>query len=300
MLHNREGALRVAMRAAAAVCALITVVLLPIAAFRSSGARAESARAEGAPVAIHGATPIALPAPSASPKPHLPRERQTHTTASGVDVVVYPPLAAAGDAERDAAESKGAPIVMMLHGMCGDPLSICEFWNRAGREGSFLVCPGGNTTCGDARDWAGSGEVKAAALDESFAALDKAYGAYVDHGRGDILIGFSRGAFVARDVAYARPGRFRGLILMGALMQPDAARFKASGIRRVVMAAGDYDMARPAMQRAAAMMTALGLPTRYVSLGRIPHALPNNLEVILRDALRWVREAPEPSSIQVN
>jgi predicted esterase len=182
----------------------------------------------------------------------------------------------------------------MLHGMCGDPLSVCEYWSRAGREGSFLVCPGGNVACGrgGARDWSGSGEVKAAALDESLAVVDKAYGSFIDHSRGDILIGYSRGAFVARDVAYARPGRFRGLILLGALMRPDAVRLKASGIRRVVFAAGEWDMARPAMQRSAAALTGAGLPSRYVSLGKIGHALPDNLEAILRDALRWIREAP--------
>ncbi|HZF55016.1 MAG TPA: hypothetical protein VE093_40475 [Polyangiaceae bacterium] len=185
-----------------------------------------------------------------------------------------------------------APVVMMLHGMCGDPLSVCDFWNRAGREGSWLVCPGGNVACGGARDWSGSGEVKAAALDESLAVTDKAYGAFIDHSQGDILVGYSRGAFVARDVVYARPGRFRGLILLGALMRPDAARLKASGIRRVVFAAGEWDMARPAMQRSAAALTGAGLPSRYVSLGQIGHGLPDNLEAILRDALRWIREAP--------
>jgi predicted esterase len=181
---------------------------------------------------------------------------------------------------------------MMLHGMCGDPLSVCDFWNQAGREGSWLVCPGGNVACGGARDWAGSGEVKAAALDESLAVVDKAYGSFIDHSQGDILIGYSRGAFVARDVVYARPGRFRGLILLGALMRPDAARLKASGVRRVVFAAGEWDMARPAMVRSAAALTGAGLPSRYVSLGKIGHALPDNLEAILRGALRWIREAP--------
>jgi acetyl esterase/lipase len=80
--------------------------------------------------------------------------------------------------------------------------------------------------------------------------------------------------------------------LLGALMRPDAARLKASGIRRVVFAAGEWDMARPAMQRSAAALTGAGLPSRYVSLGQIGHGLPDNLEAILRDALRWIREAP--------
>jgi predicted esterase len=110
------------------------------------------------------------------------------------------------------------------------------------------------------------------------------------------LIGFSRGAFVARDIAYARPGRWKALIFIGASFIPDAARLKASGIRRVVMAAGDYDGARPTMQRAAALLHASGLPARYISLGPIAHALPRDLERILREALGWVRQTDAPDA----
>jgi predicted esterase len=298
MPRNALDARRFARRAAALVCAVITIVLLPIGVLRNGRAQAEgtpvlarAALALDASRRVNGAErpPALKAAESSAPKPHLvapaPANRETRRTASGNEVIVYPPLLSSGVADQ------GSPVVMMLHGMCGDPLSICDFWSRAGREGSWLVCPGGNVTCGDARDWAGSGEVKAASIDESFAALVKAYGRAVARARGDILIGFSRGAFVARDVAYARPGRFRGLILLGAVIQPDPARLKASGVRRVVMAAGEHDMARPTMRRSAAAMSAAGLPSRYVSLGRIGHALPDNLEVILRDALRWIREA---------
>jgi pimeloyl-ACP methyl ester carboxylesterase len=185
----------------------------------------------------------------------------------------------------------------MLHGMCGEARRACDFWSDAGREGSWLVCPAGNARCGERDDWKGTGEEKAGVLDQAMEAVDRAYGAAaVTHAGGDILIGFSRGAFVARDVAYARPGRFRALVLLGASMTPDAARLKASGIRRIVMGAGEYDGARLTMQRAARALDAAGIPTRYESLGRIPHALPNDLEDILRDALAWIREDPLTST----
>jgi predicted esterase len=292
MNRSAEGARRIVRRVIVTICALITVGLLSVALIRGApGARAEGSVQETRGIAGGTANKInntdnntktQVP-PSA---PLLPLGRETRRTGSGTEVIVYPPVNSTG------AAATRAPVVMMLHGMCGDPLSICDFWNQAGREGSWLVCPGGNVACGDARDWSGSGEVKAAAIDESLAAIDKAYGSFIDHGQGDILIGYSRGAFVARDVAYARPGRFRGLILLGALMRPDAARLKASGVRRVVLAAGEWDMARPAMQRSAAALTSAGLPSRYVSLGKIGHALPDNLEAILRDAIRWIRAAP--------
>jgi predicted esterase len=154
------------------------------------------------------------------------------------------------------------------------------------------VCPAGNARCGAYDDWKGTGEEKAVVIDEAIAAVDRAFGpSLVTHDGGDVLIGFSRGAFVARDVAYARRGRFRGLVLLGASMTPDAARLKAAGVRRVVMAAGDYDGARPTMQRAARALDEAGLPTRYVSLGRIGHQLPHDLGDILRGAIAWIREA---------
>lgn len=290
MIRSAEGARRFVRRAIMIICATITVGLISAAWTRGPKARAEGLLpgTENRAPAGNGAdaakmAPRVQVAPAA---PALPTSRETRRTDAGTEIIIYPPTHA------DKAAAPRAPVVMMLHGMCGDPLSICEFWNQAGREGSWLVCPGGNVACGGARDWSGSGEVKAAALDESLEVVDKAYGSFIDHSQGDILIGYSRGAFVARDVAYARPGRFRGLILLGALMRPDAARLKASGVRRVVFAAGEWDMARPAMQRSAAALSGAGLPSRYVSLGKIGHALPDHLEAILRDALRWIREAP--------
>lgn len=278
---------RLARRAVAPVCASLTVVLIALLAVTiSSRARAQAAMS-GAParLAIHSIEPR-ISAAITPQAPPLPTARQTITSASGADVFVYPPSRGGAGSERP----EPSPFVVMLHGMCCDPAPTCDFWSPAGREGSFLVCPEGNGSCGGAANWEGPIEAKAAALDQSLAAVEDTFGAHIAHGKGDILMGFSRGAFVARDVVYARPGLFKGLILLGALMRPDAERFKASGIRRVVMAAGEYDMARPAMQRAAAELTAKGLPARYVSLGRIGHALPDNMEELMRDALRWVRE----------
>ena len=60
-------------------------------------------------------------------------------------------------------------------------------------------------------------------------------------------------------------------------------------LRRVVLAAGDYDCARPTMQLAAARLNAGGLESRYVSTGKIWHQLPADLESILRDAIAWIR-----------
>jgi predicted esterase len=307
MLRSIE-ARRGLRRALAVVCSSLAITAVAAAvAGRDEAALAEPAppRSGGEASAPHPAAvaPASPARPPAEPAPApWPASRQLLTTEAGNRVFAYPPLpaAAGGPEATGAAPARGPmPVVMMLHGMCGDARFACDFWSDAGREGSWLICPGGNARCGEYDDWKGTGEDKAAALDQAIEAVDRAYGAgAVTHAAGDILIGFSRGAFVARDVAYARPGRFRALVLLGASLSPDAARLKASGIQKIVMAAGEYDGARPTMQRAARALDAAGIPTRYVSLGRIPHALPDNLGEILRVELAWIRErAPERAAV---
>ncbi len=230
-----------------------------------------------APLTVAAAEPVAK---ASTPKPAIPRARRDLYTPDRRVVALYPPRAP--DAHR-------APLVVMLHGACMDPIDTCDRLRDAGRAQGFVACPAGNRSCGDAFDWAGPTEERIAAIDESLAAVEDAYGPLFEH-EGDILIGFSRGAFLARDLVYARPRRYRGVVLIGAAMVPDADRFLASGVRRVVLAAGDYDSASATMRRAAAILTARGLPARFVSLGRIYHALPADPERWLGEALRWVRE----------
>jgi len=269
---------RRARRMVAGICALAALGLLPLLALcaRADAALARTALAEAAARHV-----LATRGPAAATR----RDPETLETEAGDAVHAYPPL--------DRATSS-APVAVMLHGMCSNAKNLCDYLRGAGREGSWLVCPEGNGRCGEWSDWTGSGEEKAAFLDEGLRAVRRAYGGEVARAGGDVLMGFSRGAFVARDVIYARPGRYRGAILIGAALDPDPARFKAAGVRRVVMAAGQYDGARGMMERSVARLSAAGLPARFVNLGRIGHQLPEDIDRVLADALAWVR-ADDPA-----
>src|SRR5262249_12037676 len=141
-------------------------------------------------------------------------------------VEVYPPLLTRADVPVGHA-----PLVVFLHATCMEPADVCDFWSRGGRDGSFLVCPAGPSTCYGAPDWSGTPKLKADTLTAALGVVDDTYGAWVDRARGDVLIGYSRGAFAARDVLYERTGRFRGLILLSAALSPDPDKLKAAGIR---------------------------------------------------------------------
>ena len=267
-------------------CGLLLLVAVVMWAGSPRVRRAERAHGFNAP-SIH----VTLLSPR---KLTPPPARVLLRTKDGFPVHVYspiPPMATLAGAALGITAA--APVVMMLHGMCGDPVSSCSAFHEAGREGSWLMCPAGNVRCGDSWDWTGEGERKARHLDAADRLLRERYGQQVSEG-SDILIGFSRGAFVARDVAYARPGRYRGLVLIGAALEPDPARLRRSGIERVVLASGAYDAARPVMLRATTRLQRGGVEARFVSTGAIWHQLPADLDEIVRQAVRWIR-APTAS-----
>ncbi len=228
--------------------------------------------------------PVPVCAPVAAAEPPAPPEFPARRTQIGVPennpMEVYPP-------ERSLP---AAPLTLALHGRDMDPLDMCDAWNDEGREKSWLVCPAGNTPDGETFDWGGSNEDRIAALDAQLAAVDSVYGPLVDHAHGDILVGFSRGAFLARDLVYARPGRFRGMVLLGAAVRFDPERLRAAGVKRVLLASGDYDDACSTMKHTTAFLASRGIESRFVSLGPIWHKLPADLGRVMRDALRWVRE----------
>jgi predicted esterase len=178
----------------------------------------------------------------------------------------------------------------MLHGMTSSPSRTCARVEAASDMGMVVLCPTGNVDYGDGTaDWTGDGEVKAAHLDRALAAGLAPLSLAPAAERGDVLMGFSRGAFVARDVAYERPGKWSGLVLIGAALMPDAEKLRGSGIRRVVLASGDFDGAKRTMVAARAKLCAAGMPARFVGLGPVWHALPEDSMARLEGALAWAR-----------
>jgi predicted esterase len=235
------------------------------------------------PVARPAEPTVALPEPAVplpAPPPSAPSRRTQIAVPEYNPLELYPPRAA----------TSTAPLTVALHGRDQDPLDLCEAWNEAGRDRSWLACPAGNTSGDPSFDWTGSTEDRLAALDAQLGAVEQVYGPLVDHGPGDIVVGFSRGAFLARDLVYAHPGRYRGMVLLGAAVQLDAERLKKAGIQRVLLACGDLDDARATMVHTAEKLSARGIPARFLGLGKIYHGLPPDLGQVMRHALSWVRD----------
>jgi predicted esterase len=201
------------------------------------------------------------------------------TPRTGAVVWVSPP---------EVAPAEARPRIGFLHGMCMDAHRTCDRVRDLVEPHGALACPTGNGACGASADWRGEGEEKAAHVEAALGAAWSHVGAASSS--GDVLVGFSRGAFVARDVAYARPGAFKSLVLLGAALSPDPDRLRASGVRRVVLGCGDFDPARSTMVKAARDLEGQGIEARFVSLGPVGHALPRDVAARLGAHLGWAAE----------
>jgi predicted esterase len=190
----------------------------------------------------------------------------------------------------------GAPrsAVVLLHGMWSSPEEVCPAFAPAIPADAFLVCPRGNAPMSDGsagKMWAGT---YASAAPSVRAAIDAA--AALAPGKldpsGGTLAGYSNGAWFAAEIAQHEPGRWAGLVLLSMQVDLDTARLRAAGIARVVLAAGDRDMARAFMRAQADSLDKAGLPSRFVSLGPGGHELPTDLADRLREPIAWVRATP--------
>jgi len=227
----------------------------------------------------------APPAPRVTTEPDRPLVHFSVPDEQGRPIEVYPPLSGASK----------APLVVVLHATCMTPASVCDAFGEAARDRAWLVCPSGNSTCYGAPDWHGAAGVKASFLEAALDKVTSRLAPFVDE-RPGVLIGWSRGAFAARDILYvsqtdakhaALAKRFQGLVLLAAHVTPEAAKLRAAGITRVVMGAGDLDGSRPTMQAAVVALNKAGIVARYVSLGPIAHVWPDDFEQRMKAHIDW-------------
>ncbi len=204
--------------------------------------------------------------------------------AHGAWGVAYPPA--------DASEAR--PPLVFLHGMWSSPEDACATFEPAASPFGFLVCPRGNAPLREGhfegKMWSGT---YASVAPNVHAALDAAAALWpgkLDRSGGGTLMGYSNGAYFAAEVALHEPGRWTGLVLLSMHLELDAARLRAAGIRRVVLAAGDRDMASTSMRKLADALDAGGVPARFVSLGPAGHELPRDLDARMVEPVAWVRQ----------
>jgi dienelactone hydrolase len=195
-----------------------------------------------------------------------------------------PPIFGAPPASSDAARA----TFVYLHGVCGLTTNGCGHFAAAP---GWLVCPQANATCANGgSSWGGSVEDKIASVDR---ALDAAHVRWPESARAPVvLVGFSQGAYVAMDIARAQPGRYAGLLLLGADTGGGAlSRLRAAGVPRVALVCGAYDMMFPKMRDTPRALAPFGVSARFASLGRVGHTyVGEESDEVLTSMLAWLVE----------
>lgn len=189
------------------------------------------------------------------------------------------------------------PVIMYLHGRGGNPAEECRKWAKVGTEFGWVVCPSGHEDRGSGgRGWnndvAGGKQV----VDATLAALRAKYKRRVQL-RGNVLVGFSEGAFVAMQLGLHDPRTWNRWLILAANDQYwwgdtpallDAGRPK---LRRVYLLTGESDEVAPNTRRVADELKAHKIPRKVRIVPGMGHEVPGDRMVTLyRRPLAWLTE----------
>jgi hypothetical protein len=189
--------------------------------------------------------------------------------------------------------------VAHIHGVCGGPSYACGKWIGAATEVGVLVCPSGNTRCGDPRvgpeSWEAPswGELLRAMdhdLEASIARVEKKHPGVVRR-QGAILTGYSRGAYAAPIVAGMHPGRWPYLVLIEADATLSPAALRAARVRAVALVAGERGSEIAGMRKSEAALGRAGFPAKLFVMKNTAHLYPDDMEDVMRAALAFVLSA---------
>jgi hypothetical protein len=274
--------------------------LLAVAAAQELACGASDAESRAQPAAAPAdslvTSRLELPPPAAS----IAASSSSHAENRSRDEEPNRPLLLHTESGRDvrvvlgASISPTSPLILItaLHGKCYVGEDLCTLLRPLADGRGVLVCPKGNGACDDGSpDWIIP--TSATVVKEAMSTAETALGAKADPKRG-VLIGSSRGAYAACQIINDTPdGPWSGLVLIGASVDPDPERLRLGGIRRIILAAPEFDVAAPAMQKARDKLCRAGLPTRFIDLGAHGHGVPAEGPAILAQSMDWVMETSE-------
>lgn len=192
------------------------------------------------------------------------------------------------------------PVTVFLHGMCDEPENECPWIANASTEGGWLLCPRATLRCQGGGSIYPGDERFPKSVKESVERLSTEYPGTVDAKAERTLVGFSLGAIRAAELVQREGSGFQSVIFIGAKFELDATRLRKAGVKRVVLTSGDHDMMKWRMVEQAKKLRRQGFPVAFMSLGKVGHWFPNDMERRMRVALDWVHgddDAFEPKTL---
>jgi predicted esterase len=180
-------------------------------------------------------------------------------------------------------------ITVVLHGMCSEPVRACRHFEEQVTRTDHLVCPRASRRC----DGGGSSFPQAGfeeQVERAVARAEALLGERVDPASGRTLIGYSLGAFRALTLAEHGAGRYPRVMLIGAKILPNTRRLRDSGVQRLLLSAGEWDMMHEHMRRETRRLERSGFAARFLGLGPVGHLFTPSFAQYLPEALRWLND----------
>ena len=217
-------------------------------------------------------------------------------TGSAVGEPLRLEIEGAPDAFYFKPRAKGPrPILMYLHGRGGNPAEDCRKWAKVGTQFGWVVCPAGpiaNENGG--RSWSsGAGEAQKT-IDGAIGALRAKYKGRVTR-RGNVLIGFSEGAFIAMQVGLKDQKTWTKWLILGASDQywggdvTEALDKDKRKVRRVYLLTGENDGVAQNTVRVGDTLKKNDVPVKVRLVSGMGHEIPSDRMVsTYRRPLAWL------------
>lgn len=200
----------------------------------------------------------------------------------------------APDAFYYKPRAKGSkPILMYLHGKGGNPAEDCRKWARVGTQFGWVVCPSGpGANENGGRVWGSAGDAQRV-IDATIAALRAKHKSRVQR-RGNVLIGFSEGAYVAMNVGLADQRTWSKWLILGASDQywgdvKEALDPSKRKVQRVYLLTGENDGVAQNTVRVGEKLKKIKVPVKVKLVPGLGHEVPRDRMIsTYRRPLSWL------------
>lgn len=191
------------------------------------------------------------------------------------------------------------PVLVYLHGRGANPAEDCRKWAHVATQFGWVLCPSGPEDRGDgARGWANNPTAGGQDIKAALDALRAKYKRRVQL-HGNVLIGFSEGAFIAMQVGLHDPQTWSRWLILAANDQywfGDAKIVLEENrrrIKKVYLLTGESDEVAPNTLRVADMLKAAKVPHRVRIAQGMGHEVPGErMRSMYRRPLAWLLAQP--------
>ena len=190
------------------------------------------------------------------------------------------------------------PVIVYLHGRGNNPEDDCRKWAKVATQFGWVLCPQGpEDQGGGARAWNNNAVLGQEIVSKSLAALHAKFHGRVQT-RGNILIGFSEGAFIAMQLGVHEPKTWNRWLILAANDQywvgdaPTLLHDERKDIRRVYLLTGENDGVAENTARVGEIVKAQKIPVRVKIAPGMGHEVPGDRMVTTyRRPLLWLTAA---------